>query len=507
MAQSRLSVRKIRDVLRLKFEAGIGERQIAAALGVARSTVQEALRRAREAGIGWPLPPDLDDVTLEARLYPPKPVAASYPQSDFAGVQAELARKGVTRFLLWQEYKARHPDGLEYSAFCEHYRAWRCTQDAVLRLSHPPGDKLFVDYAGQTAEVVDRATGEIRPAQVFVAVLGHSSYTYAEASWTQTLPDWIGAHVRALEFLGACPLAIVPDNLKSGVLKAHRYDPDINPAYQDFAEHYGVTVLPARAAKPRDKAKVETGVQIVERFILARLRHQTFFSLAELNVAIRELIQELNAKPFQKREGSRQSLFEAVERPALRPLPARAYEYATWKKAKVHLDYHVQVERQYYSVPYPLIGKTVDVRLAATSVEIFLRGQRVAAHVRASIRGSFTTCPAHRPERHRAVIELTHERLLRQAEAIGPATASVLQAQIHARKHPEHALRASLGILRLAKDFSGAQLEAACVRGLALKSTSYRALRALIQAPPATPADLRLSLPAHDNVRGSSYYH
>lgn len=507
MAQSRLSVRKIRDVLRLKFEARIGERQIAATLCVARSTVQEALRRAREAGIGWPLPPGLDDGMLEAQLYPPKPVVASYPQPDFAGMQAELARKGVTRFLLWQEYKARHPDGLEYSAYCEHYRAWLSTQDAVLRLTHAPGDKLFVDYAGQTAEIVDRATGEIRPAQVFVAVLGHSSYTYAEATWTQTLPDWIGAHVRVLEFLGACPLAIVPDNLKSGVLKAHRYDPDINPSYQDFAEHYGVTVLPARPAKPRDKAKVETGVQIVERFILARLRHQTFFSLAELNAAIGGLIGELNAKPFQKRQGSRQSLFETVERPALRPLPARPYEYATWRKAKVHLDYHVEIERQYYSVPHPLIGKTVDLRLAATTVEIFLRGQRVAAHVRSSIRGSFTTCPAHRPERHRAVIELSHERLLRQAEAIGPATASVLQAQIHARKHPEHALRACLGILRLAKDFSAVRLEAACAHGLALKSTSYRALRALIQAPAAAQAELRLSLPAHDNVRGPSYYH
>ena len=463
MAQSRLSVRKIREVLRLRFEAGLSERQIAASLSVARSTVQECLRRVREAALSWPQAGELDELALEARLYPAEPVAPSFPLPDFSRIHAELSRKGVTRRLLWQEYRTAYPDGCEYSAFCDHYRAWCSTQDAVLRRTHAAGDKLFVDYAGLTAKVVDPATGEILPAQIFVAVLGYSSYTYAEATWTQTAADWIGAHVRAFAFFGGSPAAVVPDNLKSGVTKPDRYDPDLNPAYEEFARHYGLAILPARVRKPRDKAAVESGVLLVERWILARLRDATFFSLAALNDAIRVLIAELNAKPFQKREGSRASVF-AVEKMALRALPASAYEYATWKKAKVHLDYHVEIERRYYSVPHALIGRTVDVRLTATGVEIFHRGQRVAIHLRSGIRGSFTTIPEHRPPRHQAVVELSHERLLRDAERVGPCTAAVIRQQVHGRVHPEQTLRRSLGILRLAKDFDPARLEAACER-------------------------------------------
>lgn len=500
-------MRKIREVLRLTA-SGVSAREVARSVGMARSTVADCLRRAEEVGLRWPLPTDFDEAHWGSRLYPPAPRRTDAPAvPEWPQVHAELSRKGVTLFLLWQEYKAAHRDGYQYSRFCDHYRAWASTQDAVLRLAHTPGDKLFVDYAGHTAAVVDRLTGEIRPAQLFVAVLGHSSYTYAEATWTQTLPDWIGAHVRALDFIGGAPLAVVPDNLKSGVTRAHRYDPDINPSYQDFAEHYGVTVLPARPLKPRDKAAVENGVLICERFILARLRDVSFFSLAALNEAIRRLIIELNAKPFQKRDGSRLSVFEAIERPALRPLPTHRYEYATWKQAKVHLDYHVEVERHYYSVPHALIGKTVDVRLTASTIEILLHGQRVAAHLRSELKASFSTIPGHRPERHQAIVDLSHEKLLARAEAIGPATAGVLRAQVLARKHPEHALRASLGILRLAQDFSGAQLEAACHRALQLDSTSYRAVRALLNAPLPAQTELSLSLPTHANVRGPSYYH
>lgn len=504
MAQSRLSVRKIREVLRLRFETGLSERQIAASLSIARSTVQECLRRIREAELPWSALGALDDSALQARLYPVESVAPSFPLPDFARIHAELARKGVTRRLLWQEYRTAHPDGCEYSAFCDHYRAFCATQDAVLRQTHAPGDKLFVDYAGLTAKVVDRATGEILPAQIFVAVLGHSGYTYAEATWTQTAADWIGAHVRAFHFFGGSPAAIVPDNLKSGVTKPDRYDPDLNPAYQEFARHYGLAILPARVRKPRDKAPVEGGVLLVERWILARLRDAVFFSLAALNDAIRALLSELNAKAFQKREGSRMSVF-AAEQAALRALPPSAYEYASWKKAKVHLDYHVETERRYYSVPHALIGKTVDLRLTASGVEIFHRGQRVAVHRRSSLRGSFTTVAAHRPPRHQAVVELSHERLLRDAERIGVATAAVIRQQIHGRVHPEQTLRRSLGILRLARDFDPARLEAAAERALALGSTSYRTLRALIQAPVQT-AIPGLSIPAHENLRGPSYY-
>lgn len=447
-----------------------------------------------------------DEAALQARLYQSELPRARTPAPDFAKLQAELKRPGVTRLLLWQEYKAQHPDGLQYSAFCEQYRRWLATQDLVLRQHHQPGEKGFVDYAGQTVGVIDRATGEVREAQIFIAVLGASSYTYAEATWTQTLPDWLGSHVRALEFFGGAPTAFVVDNLKSGVTKAHRYEPEINPAYQDLAEHYGLAILPARARKPRDKAKVEVAVQVVSRFILARLRNRQFFSLAELNAAIRELLQHLNARPFKRREGSRASLFNEIERAALRPLPAKAYTYAIWKKAKVHLDYHVEVERAYYSVPYKLIGQTVEVRLSAATLEIFYRGSLVAAHARAAKRGVFSTTAAHRPERHAAVVELTHERLQEHAALVGPATVEVMERQRLTRRHPEEALRANLGILRLARDFSPERLEAAARRALDLKVYSYRALRALITTKTVAAADRQTLSLEHENVRGEKYF-
>lgn len=497
-------MRKIREVLRLKFDAGLGDRRIAQAIGSARSTVQECLRRCQEAGIGWPLPAGLDEAALHARLYQREAPLSRAP--DFAKLQAELKRPGVTRALLWQEYKAAEPSGWQYSVFCDQYRRWLATQDLVLRQHHTPGEKCFVDYAGQTAGVVDRHTGEVRAAQVFVAVLGASSYTYAEATWSQQLPDWLGSHVRALAFFGGVPRAMVPDNLKSGVLKAHRYEPELNPAYQDLAEHYGLAILPARVRKPRDKAKVEVGVQIVERWILARLRDRTFFSLAELNAAIQTLLTDINTRPFKRRDGCRLSHFNEIERVALRPLPEKPYAFATWKKAKVHLDYHVEVERAYYSVPYKLMGKTVDVRLGAHTVEIFHRQSLVAAHAKSSTRGHFTTLPGHRPERHSAVIELTHERLMQRALAVGPATAEVLTQQLHQRRHPEEALRASLGILRLARDFSPEALEAAAKRALELKAYSYRALRTLIGTKPETLAVQPPLALDHENVRGPEYF-
>jgi len=500
-------MRKIREVLRLKFEAGLSDGQIATAIGSARSTVQECVRRAKEAGIVWPLPATLDEEALQAQLYRREVPLSRAPLPDFVKIQSELKRPGVTRLLLWQEYKAASPEGWQYSVYCDQYRRWLGTQDLVLRQHHTPGDKCFVDYAGQTLGIVDRHTGELRPAQIFVAVLGASSYTYAEATWTQQSHDWLGSHVRALQFFGGCPQAIVPDNLKSGVTKAHRYEPELNPAYQDFAEHYGVAILPARARKPRDKAKVEVAVQIVERWILARLRDRTFFSLAELNTAIGELLTQLNTRPFKRREGCRQSLFNDIERQTLRPLPERPYTFATWKKAKVHLDYHIEVERAYYSVPYKLIGKTVDVRVSSNTLEIFYRQQPVATHLRMTARGHFTTTAEHRPERHSAVVDLTHERLQQRALAIGPATAQVLVEQLHRRRHPEEALRASLGILRLARDFSPAQLEAAAQRALTLKVCSYRALRALITTAVNTAEQPQSTLPLdHENVRGGTYF-
>ncbi len=329
MAQARLPVRKIQEVLRLKYELGLSDRKIAATVGSARSTAQECLQRCRQAGIGWPLHAELDEVQLHERLYQREVPLSRVPQADFAALHAELSRPGVTRMLLWQEYKAAHRDGWQYGAFCDQYRRWLRTQELVLRQNHTPGEKLFVDYAGHTVSVTDRHSGEVRQAQIFVAVLGASNYTYAEASWTQSLPDWLGAHVRALEFIGGLPRAIVPDNLKSAVNKAHRYEPELNPAYQDFAERSELAILPARARRPRDKAKVEVGVQVVERWILARLRNRTFFSLSELNSAIGQLLNELNNRPFKRRAGSRASVFAELERPVLRALPLQRYEFAS----------------------------------------------------------------------------------------------------------------------------------------------------------------------------------
>ncbi|MGH7071973.1 MAG: IS21 family transposase [Acetobacteraceae bacterium] len=505
MAQQRLSVRKVREILRLHHEQALSARRIAAGVGCALSTVQECLRRATAAGIGWPLPAQMDEAALLARLYPPPTSRADYPLPDWAELHAELARKGVTRFLLWQEYKATHPEGLQYTAFCNHYRRWLATQSAVLRQAHAPGDKLFVDYAGPTVAVLDRHTGEERQAQIFVAVLGCSNYTFAEATWTQALPDWLGSHVRALEFFGGAPAAIVPDNLKSGVLHSHRYEPDLNPAYQDFAEHYGLAILPTRVRKPRDKAKVEGGVLIAERWILARLRHQTFFSLGELNAAIGRLLSEMNARPFKKLEGCRQSWFDERERPALRPLPVKPYAFARWKQAKVHPDYHIEVERAYYSVPYKLIHQRVDVRLTDTTLEVFHQGVLIAAHPRAQRRGEFVTLPAHRPAAHQAVIEQSHARLLERATAMGAATAELIRQQAYLKRHPEQTLRTAQGILRLAADFSPAQLEAACERALELHAYSYRAVRALMTAVTVAPVSVP-SLPAHPNVRGPHYF-
>ena len=376
-----------------------------------------------------------------------------------------------------------------------------------MRFEHRAGDKSFVDYAGQTVGIIDRHTGEIREAQIFVAVLGCSNYTYAEASWTQGLADWLGAHVRALEFFGGAPAAFVPDNLKSGVDKPHRYDPELNRAYAEFAEHYGVAILPARVRKPRDKSKVETGVQIVERWILARLRDRQFFSLAELNTAINELLIELNDRAFQKLEGSRRSRFEELERPALKALPPRAYEYAQWKLAKVHPDYHIEVEHAYYSVPYKYIGQRVEVRLSARMIEIFAQRQLIASHMRLFKRGARATLDAHRPANHRAIIDTTIERLMQRAQAIAPSVAQVLAEQFNRKRHPEEALRVAQGILRLAQDFSPQQLAAACERAILLKACNYRAVRALITTPPTESGESRQLSLVHENVRGPEYFH
>jgi transposase len=513
MAAERLSMRKTREVLRLKA-AGQTDRAIALSLVIARSTVSEYLRRAEAAGIGWPLPAELTDAELEARLFPPRPPSSvPRPLPDWSEVHREMKerkRTGVTLQLLWLEYKEREPEGLQYSQFCELYRRWRGTLDRVLRQEHVPGDKTFVDYAGQTVPVVDRYTGEVREAEIFVGVLGASNFTYAEASWTQDLHAWIGAHVRMFAYFGGVSRLIVPDNLKSGVREACYYDPDVNPTYHDLALHYGTAVLPARKQKPRDKAKVESGVLLVERWILARLRKHTFFSLAELNREIRRLLEWLNDRPFQKLKGTRRSLLESLERPALLPLPERPYEFARWKKARVNIDYHVVVEGHYYSVPHGLTGEQVDVRITASMVEVLHSGRRVAAHPRSERQGGFTTEPSHRPKSHQKYLEWTPSRIIAWAERTGPRTGELARRILESRPHPEQGYRACLGLMRLGEKYSSPRLEAACDRALRINGLSYRSVKSILdkgldQMP--VEEQTTLALPQdHENVRGSAYY-
>ena len=506
-------MRTIREVLRLRLDAGLSERQTGRSLGVPRTTVQDYCARFRASGLSWSLAATLDDGALEQALFVRDlgPVETRRPLPEWAGIAQEMKRKGVTLMLLWQEYRAAEPTGYGYSQFAEHYRRWRMTIDPVMRQEHRAGERTFVDYAGLTVDIFDAATGEIRTAQIFVAALGASNFTYAEATWTQQLPDWIASHVRMLEYFGGVTELLIPDNLRSGVTSASYYAPEINATYAEFATHYGTAILPTRIAAPRDKAKVETAVQIVERELLAPLRHHRFTSLAELNAALRERLDALNDRPFQKLPGTRRSLFEATDRPALRPLPATRYEYAEWRTAKVNMDYHIAVEKHGYSVPYTLVRATVDVRLTATMCEILHKGTRVAAHVRRHTPGGYSTDPAHRPKSHTRQLEWTPSRLVDWGESIGVATGAVVAHLLDHKPHPEQGYRSCLGLRSLGKRYGDARLEAAAQRAQATGAMTYRSLhsiltRGLDQAPPDA-IEATTNIPAtHDNVRGAAYY-
>ena len=504
-------MRKIREILRLVWECGLSHRQASRSGGVSRTTVQEYVWRAEECGLNWELAAALSAEELELRLYasPVAVVSSVRPAVDFLAVHQELRQKGVTLALLWQEYKEREPSGYQYSQYCERYRRWHRRLDLSMRQSHKAGEKLFVDYAGLTVPIAGRTAGEVRAAQIFVAVLGASNYTYAEATWTQGTADWLGAHARCFAFFGGVPELVVPDNLRSGVTKACRYEPEVNRSYHDLALHYGVAVLPARVVRPRDKAKVEVGVQVVERWILARLRHRQFFSLPELNMAIGELLEQLNRRRFRKLPGSRRSVFEELERAALRPLPAAPYEYAEWKKARVGIDYHVEVDGHYYSVPYQLVRLEIEVRLAARTVECFAKGKRVASHARVERRGGHTTLAPHMPQGHRDYAEWTPQRLVRWAGESGAAVASLIELILASRMHPQQGFRACLGIQRLGKRYGAERLEAACRRALALEATTYRSVRSILEKGldrQPLLAETQCTPILHENLRGASYY-
>ncbi len=511
MPAERLPMRKIREVLRLKHACRASDRLIAQSVGIGRTTVAEYLRRAAVIGITWPIPPELDDSALEQRLFTPHGfhAAPTRPPPDWNHVHTELRRRGVTLMLLWEEYRAEHPDG--YSRFCSLCVAWRRGISATMRQTHAAGEKLFVDFAGDTVPVIDPAAGEIRQARIFVAVLGASNYTYAEARWSEGLADWIGAHVNALAFLGGVPKLVVCDNLKAGVTTACRYEPGINRTYQDLAAHHGCSILPTRVRKPRDKAKVETAVLIVERFILARLRHRRFFSLEELNAAIREALDALNDRPMRKLGASRREFFATIDQPALLPLPAEPYRFAEWQKCRVAPDHHVELHGHFYSVPFRLIRQVLDARLTDTTIELFHQGKRVAAHPRSSAKSRHTTMPDHMPSAHRRYASWAPAKIASFAAEIGPAAAALVETIMRAKPHPEQGFRACLGILRLARTYGAVRLEAACRRGLSIGATSYGSIasilkngldRAFHDEAVAEVEPLR-----HANIRGQSYYH
>ena len=505
-------MRQIKEILRLKHELKLSVREIARSCAVAASTVGDYLKRAEAAGISWPLGEEwTEEQILERLLGPaePAPVVAAAAVPDWAQVHQELRRKGVTLRLLWQEYRQAHPTGYGYSRFCELYDRWAGTLDPVLRQVHPPGEKMFVDWAGQTVPIYNSLDGTLTPAFIFVAVLGASNKTYAQAIPDQKLPSWIRAHCQAYNFFGGVAKVTVPDNPKTAVIEACRYEPRLHASYQEMAARYGTVIIPARPHRPKDKAKVEAGVLIASRLILAALRDQKFFHIQALNIALQAGLIQLNGQPFQKLAGSRDSWFEQQEKPLLLPLPAQPYELATWEKATVNIDYHVVVDKHYYSAPYSLIHVELDMRLTPTTVELFHKSQRVAAHARSFEPGQFTTLEEHRPKAHQKYLQWTPSRLLHWAGKIGPSCAKLVDHIMKSRPHPEMGYRSVLGIMRLGKGVGEARLEAACRRALHFGTCTYRSIQSILehqldQQP--LEQELPLNSPSHENVRGKDYY-
>ena len=514
MARRPVSMHKTKEILRLKYELGLTNRQIAASLNLSHTCVDQHLHQAQQAGIGWPLPADLDDAQLRQRLratepLPPEPKRYLPPMVE---VHRELQRKGVTLQLVWEEYRRVHPDGYAYTQFWEYYRRFCSQLEPALRQHHPAGERMFVDWAGLTIPLVNPQTGQSRPAYLFVAALGASNYTYTEAFENMQLSAWIEAHIHAWEFFGGVTRLTVPDNPKTAVTYACRYEPELNTGYEELAAHYGTVVLPARVRKPQDKAKVEAAVQHAERRILAVLRDQRFFSLAELNAAIRRELEVLNHRPFQKLPGSRAELFTQLDQPALQPLPATRYELAVWRKAKANIDYHVQVDWHNYSVPYRFTNQPVEVRLTIRTVEIFQRGQRVALHQRSHQRGGFTTDPAHRPKSHQCHLDWTPTRLIGWAQKdVGPQCAAAVSYILEHKPHPEQGYRSCLGLIRLNRHYGSTRLEQACQRARLLDVCSYASIKSILdtkletQPVPAQPV-VTAVLVTHDNLRGAPYY-
>lgn len=513
MSNPRISIAKLKQLM--QFEAnGLTTREAGRALSLSQGAVSKYRIAVRAAGLTWESAQTLQEAELERRVWQARreraPRALVLP--DCAWIHTELKRhKHMTLQLLWDEYAATHgPLALRYSAFCERYRHWVRRLQRSMRQRHYAGEKLFVDYAGSTVPIYGTTCQEAYRASVFVGALGASGYAYAEATRTASLPDWLGSHVRMLHHYGAAPTILVPDNPRVGVTKADRYEPELQRSYEEMAAHFGIAVIPARPYRPRDKPKAELTVLLVCRWVLARLRHQRFFSLEELNAAMRPLLTELNDRAFQKLPGSRRSVFEALDRPAMRPLPATPYVYAEWKRVRVAFDYHVDVDTHYYSVPHALVGQEVWARFSAATIEVFHRSERVASHVRGYQRGVHTTLPEHMPHSHRAHAEWTPARLINWGASIGVNTGAVVEHLLKSKPHPEQGYRACLGLLSLARQYGQGRLEAASTLAVKLQSPTRKSVLSILksgrdQRPQGAPE--QLDLPEHPNVRGAKYYH
>jgi transposase len=519
MPTERIAMRRVREMLRMIRDGGVPLREVARRAGAAPSTVREMVKRFERSGLNWPVPLDMTDAELEMRLYGEAGTKRGHrrrPEPDWAALNRELKRKHVTLQILWDEYIEANPDGYRYSRFCDLYRGWEGRLPVTMRQTHLGGDKLFVDYAGDTVPVIiDLRTGETRAAHIFVAVMGGSSLSFAHASWTETLPDWIDAHVQAFAFFGGAARLLVPDNPKVAVIKASLYEPQVHRTYAEMAAHYDTAVLPARPRRPRDKAKVEAAVRIVERWLLGRLRNRRFHGLAEVNAAIGELLVALNEQRVLRHLGrTRRQLFEEIDAPKLKALPAEPYALAEWRVRKVGLDYHIDFDGHFYSVPYRHARAGVEVRATLRTVEVFLDGERIAAHVRGSGDGKHTTLAEHMPSSHRRYADWTLERILREADAVGPSTGLLCRMILEHRPHPEQGFRTCLGIVRLTKPFGVVRLEAACLRALEVGARTYGSVKSILdnrldgqpvhRAHGAEDGALALT---HPNIRGSRYYH
>lgn len=515
MPAARVPMRRVREILRLKFEAGFAVREIVRRTGVARRTVRTLFERFAARGLSWPIAPDVSEADLEGLMFKEagaKSGGRRRPEPDWGAVHKELKRKHVTLQILWDEYIELHPEGYRYSRFCEIYREWEEKLSVTMRQTYLGGEKLFVDYAGDTVPVItDRRTGESRPAHIFVAVIGASSLTYAEATWTEGLSDWLGAHTRAFAFIGGSPKLVVPDNPKVAVIKACFYEPLVNRSYEDMLAHYATAALPARPRKPRDKPKVEAAVRIIERYLLGRLRNRLFYSLAELNAAIAAVLTRLNDQFKIRRLGvTRRALFEEVDRPHLTPLPAEDYVYAEWRVRRANLDYHVDIDGSFYSVPFQFAREQIEARVTARTVELFVKGQRVAAHARLASCGRHTTVPEHMPSSHRRHAGWTAERIQAEAQSIGPATALYCAHMLEHKHHPEQGYRACLGVVRLPRVYSRARVEAACERALEISARTYASVKSILEhrldQRPNSKAAADGPVIHHPNIRGRRYY-